>query len=177
MPDAHLAEDGAPNVEGLAQFGLAPERLILARTHCQADALWAAEQALKLTSALALCVIAPTKKSLSLTATRRLLLNAETHKTRCVLLRLDSGGASAAWTRWRIAAASSQGAGRELGPPRFAAQLERNRAGPSDLSWSLNWNAHDHVFAPDGAPNREMDGAVAAASADRPAAPRPTRAA
>lgn len=173
MPDVSLAEDGEPNVEGLAQFGLTPDRLVLVRTRTQADALWATEQALKLNSALALCVMAPTKKSLSLTATRRLLLNAEAHKTRCVLLRLDGGGASAAWTRWRISAAPSQGAGRELGPPRFAAELERNRSGPSNLSWTLNWSAHEYALNPNGA----MDGAVAAAPADRPATPRHIRAA
>ncbi len=170
MPDVSLSEDGAPHVEGLAQFGLEPSRLVLVRTHTQADALWATEQALKIPNALALCVITPAKKGLSLTATRRLLLNAESHNTRCMLLRLDNGGASAAWTRWRIGAASSQGAGRELGRPRFAAQLERNRAGPSHLSWTLEWNAHDHAFHP-------VDGAVAAAPADRSAAPRRVRAA
>ena len=176
-PEQDFFEDGLPNAEGLEQFGLPLDRLIMVRANSQADALWATEQALATPEITALCAISPTKKTLSLTATRRLLLNAERHKTRCILLRLDSAGASAAWSRWRISAAPSSGENRELGPPAFAAHLARNRAGPSALSFNLQWDIHRHAFQEQQDGDRQtgrgdaVDGAQAATPADGPAAP------
>lgn len=172
-PQAGLATGGGPHAEGVGQFGMALDRLLLVRPHTQADALWASEVALTIPHAVVLCIIAPTRKPLGLTATRRLLLAAERHRTRCVLLRLDAAGTSAAWTRWRIATLASQAcspgldAFHELGPPAFAVQLERSRIGPAGLSWHLHWNAREHGFR---IARDAMDGAVAAALADRPGA-------
>jgi protein ImuA len=143
---AGFSEDGAPCAEGLAQFGLPLDRLLVARGRTQTDALWATEQALTLAGAYVLCTIAPSKKPLGLTATRRLLLAAERSGAHCILLRLDRLDASAAWARWRIAAAASEGAGRELGPAAFTARLERNRAGPAGQSWRLHWAAPEQTF-------------------------------
>jgi protein ImuA len=159
-------EDGLPDAEGLAQYGVALDRLLMVRANCQMDALWAAEQALATPETIALCAISPGKKPLSLTATRRLLLTAERHKTRCILLRLDAAGASGAWSRWQVRAAPSPGEGRELGAPSFNAHLLRSRAGPSGQSFNLNWDSVNHAFRPADA---AMDGAVAAAPAGRPA--------
>ena len=163
-PEQDFFEDGLPNAEGLAQFGVSLDRLLMVRTNSQLDALWATEQALATPGICALCAITPTKKLLNLTATRRLLLTAEKYKTRCILLRLDAAGASAAWSRWRISSSPSQGAGRELGLPSFMAKVERNRKGPANLSFHLNWNIHDHVFQIANA----MDGAISSATIDRP---------
>jgi protein ImuA len=176
-PEQDFFEDGLPNAEGLAQFGLALDQLIMVRANCQEDALWATEQALATPEMTALCAISPTRKALSLTATRRLLLTAEKHKTRCILLRLDSAGASAAWSRWRIGAAPSHGEGRELGPPGFAAHLARNRTGPSAISFNLQWDIHRHAFREQQDGDRQngsaerVVGTLAAAPADGPAAP------
>lgn len=172
-----LQDRGTPHADGLAQFGLALDRLLIVRTRDQADALWASEQMLSVPGATVLCAIAASggsaTKPLHLTATRRLLLASEKHRTRCVLLRLDEAGASAARARWRIAAQPSRGVERELGAPAFLAHLDRNRAGPAGLSWSLQWNAatHDFDVLDDRAAARAVDGGVAAAPADRPAAP------
>lgn len=159
-------EDGLPDAEGLAQYGVSLDRLLMARANSQMDALWAAEEALRTPETIALCAISPGKKPLSLTATRRLLLTAERHKTRCILLRLDAAGASGAWSRWQVRAAPSAGEGRELGAPSFNAHLLRSRAGPSGQSFNLNWDSVNHAFRPASA---AMDGAVAAAPAGRPA--------
>jgi protein ImuA len=159
-------EDGLPDAEGLAQYGVSLDRLLMARANSQIDVLWAAEQALGTPETIALCAISPSKKPLSLTATRRLLLTAERHKTRCILLRLDAAGASGAWSRWQVRAAPSAGEGRELGAPSFNAHLLRSRAGPSGMSFNLNWDSVNHAFRPTSA---AMDGAVAAAPAGRPA--------
>jgi len=185
--DFDLQDRGTLHADGLAQFGLALDRLLIVRTRDQTDALWASEQMLTVPGATVLCAIAASggsaRKPLHLTATRRLLLAAEKHKTRCVLLRLDlasasQAGSSAARARWRIAARPSQGVERELGAPAFLAHLDRNRAGPAGLAWSLQWNAATHEFDALDARWRDIriaaravDGGVAAAPADRPAAP------
>jgi protein ImuA len=176
-PERDFFEDGMPNAEGLAQFGLSLDRLIMVRANSQEDALWATEQALATPEITALCAISPTRKALSLTATRRLLLTAEKYKTRCILLRLDSAGASAAWSRWHIGAAPSHGENRELGPPVFAAHLARNRAGPSAISFHLQWDIHHHAFREQHNGDKRagqiepVAGALAAAPADGPPAP------
>lgn len=169
-PERDFFEDGLPNAEGLTQFGVSLDRLLLVRANSQIDALWATEQALATPGTIALCAISPDKKTMSLTATRRLLLAAEKHKTQCILLRLDQAGASAAWSRWRVNTAPGQGMARELDAPSFTAHLIRNRAGPSGLSFNLQWNIHDHALhITEGRPDAAMDGTVSAASADRPA--------
>ena len=165
-PEQDFFEDGLPNAEGLAQFGISLDRLLMARTNCQADALWAVEQALATPETTALCAVSPSRKPLSLTATRRLLLTAEKHKTRCILLRQDLVGTSAAWSRWQISAAPSEGEGRELGPPSFKAHLARSRAGSSGLNFNLVWDIHSHAFRnAENGHHAAMDGAVASASA------------
>ncbi|MET0545872.1 MAG: hypothetical protein ABWZ40_06150 [Caulobacterales bacterium] len=152
-PDHIFSEHGAPNAEGLAQFGIDPKALVLVRAPNQIQALWAAEQALTLPCAQVLCVIAANPKSLSLAASRRLLLTAEKSGARCVLLRFDALAPSAARSRWRVSAAASDNpfdpqtfGSRELGPPAFDVRLERNRASPAGQSWRVDWNAHEHVF-------------------------------
>lgn len=145
-PEQDFFEDGLPNAEGLAQFGMPLERLLLVRAQSQQDALWATEQALSTPGIFALCAITPSKKGISLTETRRLLLAAEHYRTRCLLLRLDAAGSSAARARWRVSATPSKGEETELGPPAFAVHLARNRAGPHDLSFHLRWSVHDHAF-------------------------------
>ena len=162
IPGQSLAEEGAPYAPGLAQYGLSLDKLLIVRTRTQAEALWAGEQALKIPAALSLITIAPARKPLSLTATRRLLLLAEKHRTHCILLRFDAATASAAWARWRVRASPSAGVNRELGAPAFAAELLRNRAGPAGFSAQLVWNAHEHCFA-------ALDGDLAAAAGDRSA--------
>jgi len=151
---ASFSEDGLPCAEGLAQYGVALDRLFVARGRTQTDALWVAEQALTVPGAHVLCTIAPSKKPLGLTATRRLLLASEKSGAHCILLRLDKLDASAAWARWRISAAPSEGVGRELGAPAFMSRLERNRAGPAGQSWRLVWTASERVLHEHASPQR-----------------------
>ncbi|MGV3549923.1 ImuA family protein [Rhizobium sp.] len=169
-PEEDFFEDGLPNTEGLAQFGMPLDRLLLVRAQSQKDALWATEQALSTPGIVALCAITPSKKPISLTDTRRLLLMAEHYRTRCLLLRLDAAGSSAARARWRISAAPSQAEEEELGPPAFAVELARNRTGPHGLKFNLRWSIHDHAFhlLED---RITMDGNLAAEAPLRPADP------
>ncbi len=142
--ESAFAEEGAPYPPGLAQYGLDLSKLIVVRAKKREQALWAAEQGLSATGAVVICALGR-GKALDLKTTRRLLLFAERNRSRCLLLRpLEE--ASAAWTRWRIAAAPSAAEARELGPPTFHATLVRNRAGPAGQSFILEWNAHDRCF-------------------------------
>ena len=89
---------------GLAELGLAPERLIMVGPRARAARLWALEEALRspgLAAALA------EVDRLSLTESRRLQLAAEAKGVSALLLRPPGAGAtpSAAATRWLIEAA------------------------------------------------------------------------
>ncbi|HVY86521.1 MAG TPA: hypothetical protein VG943_15415 [Caulobacterales bacterium] len=161
--EAAFAEEGAPYPAGLAQFGIDPEHLLVIRARRREEALWAAEQGLAIAGAVVLCALGAQGKPLDLKATRRLLLTAERNGSRCLLLKPEDAP-TAAWTRWRVEAASSRGVGRELGAPVFRATLTRNRAGPAGQSFVLEWNAHERAF-------RELALDLAAASGDRSADP------
>lgn len=167
-PEIVSGENGALYPPGAAQFGLDPTRVLHVRTRTLKEALWASEQALGLPQARALCLV-PHDARLTLTATRRLHLAAEKNDARCVLLRFDPPSPSAAWTRWRVAAAPSRGANRELGRPCFAVSLTRQRSGRSGQQWLLEWNAHEHAFnaADRGDARLPMAGGMAAAFVDR----------
>ncbi|HLT00673.1 MAG TPA: hypothetical protein VK001_00765, partial [Geminicoccaceae bacterium] len=163
---------------GLAELGLAPERLIVVRARARDARLWALEEALRSSEvAAALAEI----DRLSLTESRRLQLAAEAKGVSALLLRPPGAGAtpSAAATRWRIEAAPSTmsdaathgaygRAGRVLGPPHWQVSLFRCRGGRTG-SWQVAWR-------PEGWHEVAHPLPVAAEPGDRPAAaPRPAR--
>lgn len=143
--DGVFSEEGAPYPPGLTQFGLDLSRLILIRASKREDCLWAAEQALAAPGAVVICSLGARGRALDLKATRRLSLFAERNRARCLLVR-PLAEASAAWTRWRVAQSSSQAEERELGPPTYALELLRNRAGPAGARFTIEWNAHARCF-------------------------------
>jgi protein ImuA len=135
---------------GLARLGLAPDRLILARTRRDTDLLWAMEEGLK-TPGLAAVLGEP--RQLDLTASRRLQLAAESAGGLGLVLRPAEGGkATAAVTRWRVesvpSAAALPGADR---PPdfglmrgRWRVHLERCRgATPTGEGYGSWWVEED----------------------------------
>ncbi|MDP1631434.1 MAG: protein imuA [Caulobacter sp.] len=121
---------------GLAGLGFPAQRLIQVRVRDDTAALMALEDALG--SAGVAAVLAETE-AVDLTAGRRLQLACERHgATGFIIGRRPFGGAgrkgttgSAAATRWRVAAATSDPPAGEpgLGPPRWTATLERCRGG------------------------------------------------
>jgi protein ImuA len=128
---------------GLAELGVAPERLIVVRVRTRAARLWALEEALRspgLAAALA------EVEQLTLTESRRLQLAAEAKGVTALLLRPPGAAASpsAAATRWRIEAAPSAVpraagmAGRAFGPPHWRLSLLRCRGGRTG-SWQVAW--------------------------------------
>jgi protein ImuA len=156
-----LARSGELHPPGLARFGPDFRRLLLVRATDDADALWAAEEALRSPGVAALVAGI---RDLDLTACRRLQLAAETHGATALLLRPPrTRGIGAALSRWRIEAAPSRRAPafraalRDPGEERWAVDLLRARGRPP-ARWTLEWQHATHRFA------------VAAAAGDRPAA-------
>ncbi|MDP6565845.1 MAG: hypothetical protein QF578_13545 [Alphaproteobacteria bacterium] len=156
---------------GLAAFGLASERLILVRGANDGERLWAMEEGLKCPR---LAAVVGEVGRLDLGQSRRLQLAAEGHGVTALLLRPGAAGAvaSAALTRWRIAAAPSAPtlgyAG--VGAARFDVELLRCKGGRPG-HWLLQWNEADDE--PDDGQGGTQAGAfaVAAALADGPAVP------
>jgi protein ImuA len=155
-----IADDGLLWPPGLADWGIAPDRLIRATARNARDALRMADDALAC-SALASVVLElrGPMPALDLTALRRLHLSAEGSGVPCLILRFGAEPiASPALTRWSIAArASGNGLGgaegrssapddwldaglarRLVGHPRFDAALARHRGGGLG-NWSLEW--------------------------------------
>jgi protein ImuA len=163
-------EDGAPYGPGLSAFGVAPERLIIARVRRPEQVLWAMEQALRL-SALAAVIgeIRGATRAVDLVATRRLALAAGKSGVPAFLVRAGAApGAIAAATRWIITPAPSRDP-LGLGPARLEARLVRNRFGPPG-AWLLEWSPHAYRFHAEPLPEP-----LAALPRDRPAAPRSIR--
>ncbi|HEX4193289.1 MAG TPA: hypothetical protein VHY80_09335 [Stellaceae bacterium] len=147
---------------GLALAGLAAERLVLLRAPNERDLLWAMEEGLR---SRALAAVVGEVEALSLPASRRLQLAAESTGVTGFVLHRNAieAAASAAVTRWRIAALPSAPVAGEpgIGQPRWRVELRRCRGGMPQ-AWEVEaGNAQSgwttgHV-------------AVSAALADRPA--------
>jgi protein ImuA len=158
---------------GLAELGIAPERLIMVRARSRAARLWALEEALR--SAGLAAALAEVDR-LTLTESRRLQLAAEAKGVSAFLLRPPGAGTtpSAAATRWRIEAVPGEatpsaatsgtgGARRAFGPPHWRVSLFRCRGGRTG-GWQIIWHQEGWHEIADPL-------AVAAAPGDRSAAP------
>jgi protein ImuA len=139
--DMALAESGAPHGTGLDAFGLAPEQLVTVSAAHRRDLLWAMEEALRCGATTA--VIGEIRAGIvDGVAIRRLSLAAVESGTLALLLRTEPpNDASTAATRWLVGAAPSI----VPGTPRLAAQLVRNRRGPTG-TWILEWSNSDGQF-------------------------------
>ncbi|HAT07793.1 MAG TPA: hypothetical protein DCS39_00895 [Rhodobiaceae bacterium] len=100
----HVAcrDGGQPYGPALAAHGLSSQRLVYLDGVTLPDLLWAGEQALSCAS-VACSLLASSDSAPDFTHSRRLSLAAR-NAERPLVLALDSTGASAATTRWRIAA-------------------------------------------------------------------------
>lgn len=161
--DMALTESGLPYGPGLDAFGLVPERLLTVAVSHRRDLMGAMEEALRCRAVGA--VIGEVRHgALDPVAVRRLSLAAAESGALAFLLRArPQRDASTAATHWIVGAAPSSSRRRfEFAPPRFAAQLIRNRRGPA-ASWIFEWSDDDECFtrATPALP-------VAAAPVDRP---------
>ena len=149
---------------GLAAFGLDTDALVIVRCAARRDMLWAMEEGLR-EPALA-AVIGEPDRAVSLTASRRLQLAAETSGVTGLILRPDNEASalapSAVFSRWRVEPAPM--AGSVDTPPsaaRWRLALLRCRGGFAGAGrrWTVEWR--------DAADNLSL----VPEPADRPAAP------
>ena len=173
--DMALAESGAPYGPGLDAFGLAPERLLtvsVARSH---DLLWTMEEALHCRAVRIVIGEVRDSAVSTVALRRLSLAAAKSGVLALLLRASPTDETSTAATRWIVGAASSVIPGRERNErtrnpeinaevasgfrvrafsasrndeeirPRFAAQLVRNRCGPTG-SWILEWSDSDERF-------------------------------
>jgi protein ImuA len=154
-------EAGELHAPGFALFGLAMARLLMLRVPRPRDALWAMEEALA-SGAVAAVVTELTTDAADLTATRRLSLAAAERGTLALILHhRPPGAASAAATRWLVAARpGARDAFGGLGGTSFTLSLAKNRHGPTG-QWHVTWDHHEHVFT------AALSGGVAQAARDR----------
>jgi protein ImuA len=144
--DMGLLENGAPYGPGLDSLGLSPERLVRVAAAKSRDVLWAMEEGLRCRSVGVVIGEVRGVDRLDLVASRRLSLAAGQRDVCALLLRTAPGtDASAAATRWIVAAAPSRANAAGPGPPRFSLHLTRNRRGPLG-SWNLEWHRVERRF-------------------------------
>jgi protein ImuA len=135
---------------GLAELGINPEQLILVSAPDTLAALRAGADILGVMG-LGAVVIEPwgAATALDLTASRKLVLAAERSGAPAFILRDgDSRFASAASTRWSVAAApSAHLAGQAPGQTRLTLDLVRHRGGIAPFSTLVEWNRDLQSFA------------------------------
>jgi protein ImuA len=123
---------------GLALAGLDAQRLVLLRASDERDILWAMEEGLR---SHALAAVVGEVEALSTPASRRLQLAAESAGVTGFVLHRSAGntGASAAVTRWRVAALPSAPTLGEpgIGRPRWRVELLRCRGG-MPAAWDVD---------------------------------------
>jgi protein ImuA len=139
------------NGAGLADLGLDPARLILGVLPDAKALLRASVDALRCRGALGVVLLELTGNPalLDLTASRRMALAAEASGVTLLLLRTDraSPAPSAARTRWAVGPAPSHHLEADApGYPMFAVTLLRQRGGPADFDWTLEWDRDAGLF-------------------------------
>jgi protein ImuA len=155
---------GRPYAAGLAELGLPPESLVLVLVPDEPSLLRVAADAARCPG-LGLVLVESRGRAagLDLTATRRLMLAAEASGVTVLSVRIGADPvASAAATRWGVAAATSgaipgspdvtdSGAGAEgnvPGLPAFDVECLRRRGGPAGTRWRVEWNRETRCFEP-----------------------------
>ena len=132
---------------GLKAFGLDPDQFLFANTVSNRNALWALEEGARSSSLLA---VVGEVGAVSFTETRRLSLAAAAHGTPVLLLRPHNDfSASAAETRWRIAAAPGAPdpfVPNAPGNARWQVKLARCRGGKPG-AWTMEWCYETHRFS------------------------------
>lgn len=146
---ASARRGGVLQAQGWADLGGYPHRHIFGVLPDGLSALRAALDAVRSATLAAVLVEHwGAMKEMDLTASRRFVLAAETSGTTALFLHVDAKAASsAAQTRWSVAAAPSMALpGKAPGAPVFDVELTRQRAGPSGMTWRLEWDREQGIF-------------------------------
>lgn len=158
-PDYHLAREGMFYPPGLVAFGCDPNRLIGVRAPNNKNVLWALEEGLENTALAAVVGILPENdRTYDFTASRRLAMRAAKSGVTAFLLRTgrDGGVATAAQTRWSIAAAPSAAQHRKgahmpgLGAPQWQVRLTKIKGSAPKTGalggWRVGWDDETFYF-------------------------------
>jgi protein ImuA len=150
-----VAENGALYAPGLDQAGIAPQSLIIVTARRTRDVLWAMEEGLRCRAVG--MVIGEIRSNIDPLTTRRLSHAAATGDTLGLVLRAHPDDAPCAFaTRWiagpmQSATVASHPENQheqkfhDVGPPRLALRLSRNRRGPLG-EWIVEWNSVEQRF-------------------------------
>jgi protein ImuA len=139
-----IAPDAPP--PGLGRFGLAPSRLIVLRPRERADALWAAEEALRCP---AISAVLLSGMSVGEEGMHRLQVAAGTGGGIGLLLRdqdEEETGYLPVATSWRVSGRGSGGG--ELGDPQWTLELLRGRTA-RQRSWAVTWRTGLEALVPE----------------------------
>ncbi len=127
----------------LAQFNIAPDRLIIIEANKEKELLWVTEEALKCEGLAAVICEIP---DISLIASRRLQLAVETSGITGMIMRNTlKNNITSAIARWRISSLPCKTPNDlpGLGFPRWNIALEKVRNG-RPASWQFEWNGNQH---------------------------------
>jgi protein ImuA len=165
--DFAARECGAPSMNGFAELGFDPRRIVTVHAADVDMALRVTADALACDAlgAVVLDVWGDTRQ-IDLVASRKLTLAAQASGVTCLALRTSAlPAASTAETRWVVRAARSPPgpAWSGWGAPVVDARLIRNRHGQTG-QWIMEWNCHECLFREPAAHPQP----AAAAPADRP---------
>ncbi|WP_240387221.1 ImuA family protein [Brevundimonas naejangsanensis] len=166
-------EAGRPYAPGLLQMGLSPRDLMLVRARDVQTLLAVGEDALRSPAVGAVVLSAwGEARAMSLTASRRLVLAAQTGGGTLFLIRASAEPApSAAETRWSVRAAPSRPLEADApGRPAFSVTLLRHRGGAAPRTWIMEWDRERQSFV-EPAP---LSGDLVPLAAQRPAGARTT---
>jgi protein ImuA len=149
-------ESGALSMNGLAELGLDPRRLVTVRAPDADNALRTAADALACDAVGAVVLeVWGEARQLDLVASRKLTLTAQASGVTCLVLRVAAEPQpSTAETRWIVRAAHSPpgaalmpaAAWTAWGAPMFDAQLVRNRHGALG-QWIMEWKCDECLFS------------------------------
>jgi protein ImuA len=144
--DAELRRHGTPYGPGLAELGLVPDRMMLVTAPDELACLKVASDSIGCAGLAAAVIEVGSAKRLDLTASRRLALAAEKSGVTALILRgSDSMIASAAASRWQVAAAPSVPlAGQAPGRTGLSLSLVRHRGGARPFDICVEWD-HDRT--------------------------------
>ncbi len=146
--DGQERMQGGVYAPGLIELGLDPDALVMVQAPDELAGLRAAADIIGSMGVGAAILELGAAKKLDLTASRRLALAAEkSGVTNFILRNSTSSFASAASTRWQVAAAPSTAfAGEAPGQPALRIALMRHRGGIAPFEITMEWDRDARIF-------------------------------
>lgn len=136
---------------GLSELGLDPAKVIMVLVDEPLQLLRAAADTIACAGGCTVIVeLWQNPRELDLTASRRFAMTAADAGVALLMLRIDAEPQpSAAWTRWRIASASSMPFEADApGLPALTLELTRHRQGTENRRWDVVWNRDAKCMIP-----------------------------